>query len=113
VTHRGPDAPEHDLPVLSPETRRSAKLIALFLRQVPIELSNLETALKANDGNDVRRVAHKLKGSSYALGALRMAAACEAIELADAPDSAGQARLLEEYERARALLEAERGASSP
>src|SRR5713101_3073305 len=95
---------EIDLPVLSASTRRSAKVVALFLRHTPVELGNLESAIRAKDGEQVRRVAHKLKGSCRAVGVLRMAALCDNLErtsarIADAPPK--HARLLVEYERAR------------
>jgi HPt (histidine-containing phosphotransfer) domain-containing protein len=101
------------LPVLSASTRRSAKLVALFLRHVPVELGILESAIRSKDDEQVRRVAHKLKGSCRAVGVLRMGALCDDLErtstrIADAPPK--HARLLVEYERARTLLEAEHAA---
>jgi HPt (histidine-containing phosphotransfer) domain-containing protein len=111
VDKAGTDLPdESELAVLSSATRRSAKLIGLFLRQVPIELERFEEAVRANDGEQVRQVAHKLKGSCRAVGVLRMAAVCDLLERSRAAaDQAGpwHARLAAEYERARVLLEAE------
>jgi HPt (histidine-containing phosphotransfer) domain-containing protein len=100
------------LAVLSSEARRSAKLVGLFLKQAPIELANLEAALHAGDGDGVRGVSHKLKGSCYAIGALRMAAMCEGVEKAAPPDVSHHTRLVEEFEHVRVLLEGELGAAS-
>ncbi len=104
---------ETELPVLSASTHRSAKLVAIFLRHVPIELGNLESAIVSKDGDQIRHVAHKLKGSCRAVGVLRMAALCDNLErtwarITDAPPK--HARLVVEYERARTLLEAEHAA---
>jgi HPt (histidine-containing phosphotransfer) domain-containing protein len=97
-----------DLPVLSAETRRSAKLIGLFLRQAPIELGSLQRAITGRDGDKLKEVAHKLKGSCRAVGVLRMAELCELLErTAVAEAGARYNRLVAEYERARVLLEAE------
>jgi HPt (histidine-containing phosphotransfer) domain-containing protein len=101
------DLPD-DLPVLSAETRRSAKLIGLFLRQVPIELGALRGAVGAADGDKLKEVAHKLKGSCRAVGVLRMAELCERLERS--PLATAKAlfdRLVPEYARAKVLLEAE------
>jgi HPt (histidine-containing phosphotransfer) domain-containing protein len=103
----GADLPD-DLPVLSAETRRSAKLIGLFLRQVPIELGALRGAVVAADGGKLKEVAHKLKGSCRAVGVLRMAELCERLERS-ARGASQQIfdRLVAEYARAKVLLEAE------
>jgi len=103
----GADLPD-DLPVLSAETRRSAKLIGLFLRQAPIELGALHEAIGKGDGQKIKDVAHKLKGSCRAVGVLRMAELCEAVERLAVAEAATQyGRLVAEYERAKVLLEAE------
>jgi len=100
----------NELPILSPAAQRSAKIIALFLSQVPLELALLDAAIASEDLGEVRRVAHKLKGSSRAVGVMRMAAVCEKLErssghaIGAAPE---RSRLVAEYERARVLLEAE------
>jgi len=101
------DLPD-DLPILSAETRRSAKLISLFLRQVPIELGGLQRAIEGADGEKLKEVAHRLKGSCRAVGVLRMAELCELIERVGVGEAAPKHdRLLIEFERARLLLEAE------
>jgi len=98
-----------DLAVLSTSTFRSAKVVALFLKLVPIELGNVESAIRSKDGEQLRQVAHKLKGSCRAVGVLRMAALCESLERGAAKIAEAaihHARLLVEFERAKALLEA-------
>jgi HPt (histidine-containing phosphotransfer) domain-containing protein len=101
------DLPD-DLPVLSTETRRSAKLIGLFLKQAPIELGRLKEAIDGADGDELKSVAHKLKGSCRAVGVVRMAELCEAIERTPVSEVGSKYdRLVAEYERAKVLLEAE------
>jgi signal transduction histidine kinase/CheY-like chemotaxis protein/HPt (histidine-containing phosphotransfer) domain-containing protein len=53
-----------------------AKLVALFLQDIPKQISSLEEALKKNDGLLCERIAHSIKGSSANLGAesIRMVA---------------------------------------
>jgi HPt (histidine-containing phosphotransfer) domain-containing protein len=103
----GAEVPD-DLPVLSTETRRSAKLIGLFLRQAPIELSGLQAAVAAADAEKLKEVAHRLKGSCRAVGVLRMAELCDLIERAPVAEAGPRYnRLAIEYQRARVLLEAE------
>ena len=103
----GGDLPD-DLAVLSPVTRRSARVIALFLRQAPIELARLEAAIAEGDRETTKDVAHKLKGSCRAVGASRVAELCDLIERSEVSDASSKyGRLVIELDRARALLEAE------
>jgi HPt (histidine-containing phosphotransfer) domain-containing protein len=97
---------------LNASTRRSPKLVALFLRQTPIEIANLAEAIEAADAERMKLVAHKVKGSCRAVGASRMAIVCEALERwsTDAREAAPEhARLVTEYERVRGLMERELG----
>ncbi len=114
MTAKGPpdrsELPDEGEPeVLSSSTRRSAKLIGLFLRQVPIEFANVVSALARGDRTQWKDVAHKLKGSCRAVGASRMAECCETLERSPdvAAAHAAHARLIEEFDRAKTLLEAE------
>jgi HPt (histidine-containing phosphotransfer) domain-containing protein len=101
------DLPD-DLPVLSADTHRSAKLIGLFLRQAPIELRRLQEAIVGADGDKLKDVAHKLKGSCRAVGVVRMAELCEAIEKSPLAEAGARySRIIAEYQRAKVLLEAE------
>ncbi len=65
---------------LDPEIRRSKKLIHLFLERVPRQLEELGEAIEAGDAANLRAHAHKLKGSSLALGAPTMSAAAETLQ---------------------------------
>jgi HPt (histidine-containing phosphotransfer) domain-containing protein len=52
----------------------------LFESQVPAIERALADAARAADPRDLAALAHRLKGSALALGALRLAAACERME---------------------------------
>jgi signal transduction histidine kinase/CheY-like chemotaxis protein len=69
---------------LDPTIPRSAPVIELFLRSVPEQMEALARAATSSDVEQVRSVAHKLKGGCLSLGASRMAAACQAVEQAAA-----------------------------
>jgi PAS domain S-box-containing protein len=56
------------------------RLIALFVDSTPPLLEQLETAAETGDGEQVRRLAHKLKSSCDNVGATRMASLCRALE---------------------------------
>jgi HPt (histidine-containing phosphotransfer) domain-containing protein len=109
VTSKEPPDDLAELEVLSSSARRSAKLIGLFLRQVPIEFANIESALGQGDRTQWKDVAHKLKGSCRAVGASRMAECCHRLEGSTdvAAARAAHARIAAEFERAKAALEAE------
>jgi two-component system, sensor histidine kinase and response regulator len=65
---------------LDPRTRRSAKVIELFLKHVPGQLAAIDQAVAAGDAEALRQSAHKLKGSSAAIGAPRMAELCKQLQ---------------------------------
>jgi HPt (histidine-containing phosphotransfer) domain-containing protein len=65
---------------LSPEVQRSARIIDLFLRHVPTQLSSLLQVAAMNHAEPVRAAAHKLKGSCASIGAVAMAAACARLQ---------------------------------
>lgn len=97
---------------LDPNVLRSPQLIRLFLEQIPEALAELGGALERQDADRVRAVSHKLKGSSFALGAWAMAGlaselqgAAERHELAPAP--ALIEALQGHFDRAAARLRAE------
>lgn len=56
------------------------ELIDLFLSDTTSQIKLLRVAAVANDVNELRRLAHLLKGSSGNIGAKRMATLCEALE---------------------------------
>src|SRR5262249_17283216 len=103
-----------DLLVLSTETRRSAKLISLFLRHAPIELGGLQAAIGGADRDKLKEVAHRFKGSCRAVGALRTAELWQHIERSPVAEAGPKYnRLAIEFERARVLLEAEASNAEP
>jgi HPt (histidine-containing phosphotransfer) domain-containing protein len=52
----------------------------LFLEDVPVHLSALRTAIAAGSPELVARMAHRLRGGTLEMGALRMAPLCAEIE---------------------------------
>ena len=56
------------------------QLIDLFMQGTPPLLGELRAAVEGGDAEDVRRVAHKLKGSCQNIGATFMATLCRSIE---------------------------------
>jgi two-component system sensor histidine kinase/response regulator len=56
------------------------QLVDLFLESTPPLLEELRLAADDGDGDELRRAAHKLKGSCQNMGATTMAALCRAIE---------------------------------
>jgi signal transduction histidine kinase/DNA-binding response OmpR family regulator len=92
---------------------RPARAVELFLTTIPRQLQLLHQAAADGRNEDVRTIAHKLKGSSGSLGAMRMSALCE--HLQQVPDSAtreevmAQLVLLDEaHGLAAAMLQTER-----
>jgi signal transduction histidine kinase/DNA-binding response OmpR family regulator/HPt (histidine-containing phosphotransfer) domain-containing protein len=53
--------------------KRSKKLIAMFLKNLPEQLNSIHSALVAQNAGELRQHAHKTKGSCLAVGALLMA----------------------------------------
>ena len=56
------------------------QLVALFAESTPPLLEQLSTPSHGGDGDAVRRLAHKLKGSCQNVGAHRMATLCRQLE---------------------------------
>jgi PAS domain S-box-containing protein len=74
-----------------------AELARLFTKEAAGALAGLRAALASEDGDDVARAAHGLKGSSSTLGAVRVSALAADIERAGRAERlADAARLLEE-----------------
>jgi HPt (histidine-containing phosphotransfer) domain-containing protein len=57
-------------------------LVAEYLADGTLRVADMKAALAAGEAEDLRRAAHTLKGSSASLGALGLADACRAIEIA-------------------------------
>ena len=90
-------------PALDPSVRRSATVIALFRKHAPAQLEALKGAAGADE---VKRAAHKLKGTCLVFGMPRASEICIAIE--ENPDQAGQLLLALEGELGRAQAELDR-----
>ena len=72
------------------DPRMLEELLAELRRQAPDQLAAIEAAAEAGDGERIRAVAHRLKGSAGMLGLPRLAAAAKAVELpAKSGDLAG------------------------
>jgi CheY-like chemotaxis protein/HPt (histidine-containing phosphotransfer) domain-containing protein len=77
-----------------------ANLTDLFIDQTHDGLTRLGVAIDDADLEGVRRIAHGLKGSSLAVGALRLSAACDQLSHATSADDlavAGEAQSLIEH----------------
>ncbi len=66
--------------VLDPEVRRSKAVMGLFRKMVPDQIEALREAVATGNSSEVKQVAHKLKGSCLALGAVSMASVCAQLE---------------------------------
>jgi HPt (histidine-containing phosphotransfer) domain-containing protein len=87
-----------------------AEIVGLFVVDVPQRLSTLAAAIAATSAERVSREAHGLKNSALAVGAMRMASICDAIEQAaragTLTEAANQcARVDGEFHVARRVLE--------
>jgi HPt (histidine-containing phosphotransfer) domain-containing protein len=89
----------------------ASRIITVFLEDAPHLLTQLERAALAPDFPALREASHSLKSSSANLGAMALSAAAKRIELGarmetlDRP-AVAVAILTEEFERARAALQA-------
>ena len=91
----------------------AVELIELFLRDTPVKIQSMQSAIARSDGLALQESAHSLKGSASNLGARRLARLCAELErlpkegkLAEASDLFG--RLNEEYGRVCFILEQEK-----
>ena len=64
-----------------------AEIIALYLAQARKLLGQLTAAAVENDESEIREVAHSLKGSSLAVGGIRLARLCQVLEAGAYPES--------------------------
>lgn len=55
-------------------------LVQAFVSDVPVRIDTLRVGVEARSAAAILREAHGLKGSAFAVGAVRMAALCAAIE---------------------------------
>ena len=56
------------------------EIVQLYRQEAARRIAALEAAAQVPDWSQVARIAHTLAGSSSSIGALRMAAACAALE---------------------------------
>jgi len=75
-------------PLLDPSVKRSATVVKIFLKYAPGQVEALGRQLAAADAAGLQAVAHKLRGSCLAIGALRVAELCRALEAGDGEPSA-------------------------
>jgi two-component system, sensor histidine kinase and response regulator len=80
------------------------QLLELFLTSTPPLLDELRTAADAGDDDELRRAAHKLKGSCQNIGATFMATLCLTIEDDDADLPAAVAELDAAFESTEAAI---------
>ncbi|HZS92671.1 MAG TPA: Hpt domain-containing protein [Chloroflexota bacterium] len=66
-------------------------IIALYLEEVPALLAALQEAVALGDAGRVQELAHRLRGGSVQLGAMRMARLSTALQEAGARRDLGQA----------------------
>jgi two-component system, sensor histidine kinase and response regulator len=111
-------APVLDLSVLESrggvrkeEPDQLARIVGMFLEDVPTRIEVLRRAVQAGDAQKVEEVAHLLKGGSGYMGAVRMVKICaELEELGASGELSGAMRLLDaleaEFGRVHPALEA-------
>jgi HPt (histidine-containing phosphotransfer) domain-containing protein len=92
-----------------PREQAVALVSDLYEREIPAQLAELTAAALAEDRLQTMQLAHKLRGGSWQLGALGLAAACATLEAAAKnparPALAGQAEQIRQiYNETWALL---------
>ncbi len=92
-------------PALDPTVRRSPTVIALFKKHAPAQLQALRSAVESANGDELKKAAHKLKGTCLVFGMPHASELCIAIE--ENPDqAAGLVEALStELDRAQEELE--------
>ena len=95
------------------------RVIATFLHQTPGQLAAMRAALSGADADQLRALAHSLRGSSETLGAREMARTCAELESAPLARSGNAETLLalltrldDEYGRVRPALERQLAATA-
>jgi len=95
------------------EPDAAVELIDLFLRDTPVKIQDLQSAIARSDAPALKESAHGLKGSASNLGARRLARLCADLEkrseagaLAEAAELFAQ--VTEEYARVCFILEQEK-----
>ena len=96
--------------LLQPGLRRPVSAVNAFLRRAPDELDQLRRAAREQRYDEVRRLAHRMKGSAASLGAPQLARLCEHLQHARTDHGADTlnelvAALGPAYQRLSAALE--------
>jgi CheY-like chemotaxis protein len=104
------------LALLEPGRRRPPNAVDTFLKRTPDELEQLRCAAREQRYDEVRRLAHKLKGSASSLGAPQLARLCEHLQQAQTDQGADTlnelvAALGPAYQRLSAALQRRESAS--
>ncbi len=88
-----------EAPAVDPTVIRSQKVTELFLKHVPSQIKGIGEAVESGDAALLKARAHKLKGSSHAVGARSMGEICRQLE--PNPDQARElfSQLQHEYQR--------------
>lgn len=60
----------------------SMKMVSMFLKELPNSLTDLDLALKANNMDEIAKLAHRIGGAAAMLGAEQMALVAEKLEAA-------------------------------
>lgn len=89
---------------VSDESRLTPAVIRAFLTHVPPQLETIRAAILAEDGGALKKAAHRLKGSCFAVGISRMAAICLELESVPENRAALLTALAEEHGAVRARL---------
>lgn len=74
---------EGDLSILGLEKMK--QIVALFDESSDLTLNELAEASQADDGREVKSLAHKLKGSAGSLGLSALYSLCQSIEASEEP----------------------------
>jgi two-component system sensor histidine kinase/response regulator len=96
--------------LLLPGLRRPPRAVETFLKRAPEDLALLQLAACEDRHDEVRRIAHKLKGSAGSLGAVQLAQLCEGLqyssnELSGEPLRERVVSLEQAYQRVSAALQ--------
>jgi HPt (histidine-containing phosphotransfer) domain-containing protein len=89
-------------------------LIDLFIRELPNYMVELENAVASRDGEQLYLIAHKFKGASSNMGAVKLVELCQQLEILGRAGDLQQAESLvteelsKESERFKNALEQER-----
>ena len=95
------------------EPDAAVELIDLFLRDTPVKIQSMQSAIARSDAPALKDSAHGLKGSASNLGARRLARLCAELELLSGAGKLAQAaerfgKMTVEYDRVCFVLEQEK-----